>query len=128
MLVYRRKPRSRPRPEGPGLGREIRLLGRRETEEAPVQRRDINAADAPALTGQSTQALEATGASRTLYLSGQVGIAADGSVPDDAEAQCALAWWNLQAQLRAAGMVIENLKRSPRSCATRWPCGGAGRP
>ena len=74
-----------------------------------MQRRDINAADAPAPAGQYTQAVEVTGASRTLYLSGQVGIAADGSVPEDAEAQCALAWRNLQAQLRAAGMEIENL-------------------
>ena len=74
-----------------------------------MQRRDINAADAPAPAGQYTQAVEVTGASRTLYLSGQVGIASDGSVPDDAEAQCALAWRNLQAQLRAAGMEIENL-------------------
>ena len=32
-----------------------------------------------------------------------------GSVPEDAEAQCALAWQKLQAQLRAAGMEIENL-------------------
>jgi enamine deaminase RidA (YjgF/YER057c/UK114 family) len=63
-----------------------------------MQRRDINAADAPAPAGQYTQAVEVTGASRTLYLSGQVGIAADGSVPEDAE-----------AQLRAAGMEIENL-------------------
>ena len=30
-------------------------------------------------------------------------------VPEDTEAQCALAWRNLQAQLRAAGMEIENL-------------------
>jgi enamine deaminase RidA (YjgF/YER057c/UK114 family) len=44
------------------------------------------------------QAGEVAGASRTLYLSGQVGIAADGSVPEDAEARCALAWRNLQAQ------------------------------
>jgi 2-iminobutanoate/2-iminopropanoate deaminase len=74
-----------------------------------VQRRDINAADAPAPAGQYNQAMEVTGAGRTLYLSGQVGIAADGSVPDDAEAQSTLAWRNLQAQLRAAGMDIGNL-------------------
>jgi hypothetical protein len=54
-----------------------------------MQRRDINAADAPAPAGQYTQAVEVTGVSRTLYISGQVGIAADGSVPEDAEAQCA---------------------------------------
>ena len=34
---------------------------------------------------------------------------ADGSIPDDAETQAVLAWRNLQAQLRAAGMDIENL-------------------
>ena len=74
-----------------------------------MQRRDINAADAPPPAGQYTQAIEVTGASRTLYLSGQVGIAADGGVPEDAEAQSTLAWRNLQSQLRAAGMEIENL-------------------
>jgi 2-iminobutanoate/2-iminopropanoate deaminase len=74
-----------------------------------MQRRDINAADAPAPAGQYTQAVEVTGATRTLYLSGQVGVAADGSIPGDAEAQCALACRNLQAQLRAAGMEITNL-------------------
>ena len=74
-----------------------------------MQRRDINAADAPAPAGQYTQAIEVTGATRTLYVSGQVGVAADGSIPDDAEAQTALAWRNMQAQLRAAGMGIENL-------------------
>ncbi len=74
-----------------------------------MQRRDINAADAPAPAGQYTQGVEVTGATRTLYVSGQVGVAADGSIPEDAEAQTALAWRNLQAQLRAAGMEIENL-------------------
>jgi enamine deaminase RidA (YjgF/YER057c/UK114 family) len=74
-----------------------------------MQRRDINAADAPAPAGQYTQAVEVTAATRTLYISGQVGVAADGSIPSDAEAQSALAWRNLQAQLRAAGMGLENL-------------------
>jgi len=74
-----------------------------------MQRRDINAADAPAPAGQYTQAVEVTAATRTLYISGQVGVAADGSIPSDAEAQIALAWRNLQAQLRAAGMGLENL-------------------
>ena len=74
-----------------------------------MQRRDINDADAPAPAGQYSQAVEVTGASRTLYISGQVGIAADGSNPEDAEAQSALASQNLQAQLRAAGMEIEHL-------------------
>jgi hypothetical protein len=44
-------------------------------------RRDINAADAPGPAGQYTQAVEVAGASRALYLSGQVGIALDGASP-----------------------------------------------
>jgi enamine deaminase RidA (YjgF/YER057c/UK114 family) len=73
-----------------------------------MQRRDINDADAPAPAGQYSQTVEVTRASRTLHIRGQVGIAADGSIPEDAEAQSALAWQNLQTQLRAAGMDIEN--------------------
>jgi 2-iminobutanoate/2-iminopropanoate deaminase len=78
---------------------------------------------APAPAGQYTQAVEVTGATRTLYLSGQVGIASDGSVPEDAEAQCALAWRNLQAQLRAAGMEIENLVKI--TTIVRYPADAA---
>jgi 2-iminobutanoate/2-iminopropanoate deaminase len=77
-----------------------------------MQRRDINAADAPAPAGQYTQAIEVTGATRTLYLSGQVGIAADGSLPESAEVQATLAWKNLHAQLRAAGMDLGNLVKT----------------
>ena len=94
-----------------------------------MQRRDINAADAPPPAGQYTQAIEVTGASRTLYLSGQVGIASDGSVPEDAEAQCALSWRNLQVQLRAAGMEIENLvKITTIVCKPCRYCLSASRP
>ena len=74
-----------------------------------MQRRDINAADAPAPAGQYSQAVEVSGATRTLYLSGQVGAAQDGSIAADATAQAAQVWANIAAQLRAAGMGIENL-------------------
>lgn len=84
-----------------------------------MQRHDHNATDAPAPAGQYTQAIEVSGNARTLYISGQVGIAADGTVPDDAGMQAKLAWQNLQAQLRAAGMTIENLVRPPRLCPMR---------
>ncbi len=77
-----------------------------------MQRHDHNAADAPAPAGQYTQAIEVSGNSRTLYISGQVGIAPDGTVPDDAATQSKLAWQNLQAQLRAAGMTIETLVKT----------------
>lgn len=74
-----------------------------------MQRRDINAADAPAPAGQYSQAVEVSGATRTLYLSGQVGAAQDGSIAADATAQAAQVWANIATQLRAAGMGIENL-------------------
>ena len=94
-----------------------------------MQRRDINAADAPAPAGQYTQAVEVTAATRTLYISGQVGVAADGSIPADAEAQSALAWRNLQAQLRAAGMGLENLVKITTIVPNRADLArGAGRP
>ena len=48
-----------------------------------------------------------------------IGIAADGTVPEDAGMQAKLAWQNLQAQLRAAGMTIETLLRPPRLCPMR---------
>jgi len=48
---------------------------------------------------------------RWLYLSGQVGIAADGTIPDDAAAQAELCFANIGAILRAAGMTPDDLVR-----------------
>ena len=74
-----------------------------------MQRRDINAADAAAPAGAYTQAVEITGATRTLYVSGQVPADVAGHVPDDLPSQCRLVWMNVEAQLRAAGMGLDNI-------------------
>jgi enamine deaminase RidA (YjgF/YER057c/UK114 family) len=74
-----------------------------------MQRRDLNAPDAAPPAGAYNQAVEITGAARTLYLSGQIGADTKGNVPDDVAAQCRLVWTNIQAQLRAAGMTLDNL-------------------
>jgi 2-iminobutanoate/2-iminopropanoate deaminase len=74
-----------------------------------MQRRDLNANDAPPPVAAYTQAIEVTGATRTLYISGQVGQRMDGSIPDDVVEQSRLAWQNLEAQLNAAGMTLDNL-------------------
>lgn len=74
-----------------------------------MQIRHVNAPDAPAPSGQFTHAVEVTGASRTVYISGQVGSAMDGSIPEDATAQGRLVWHNIQAQLRAVGMSVDNI-------------------
>ncbi len=72
--------------------------------------RRINAPDAPQPAGAAyAQAIEVSGAARTLYISGQVPANIDGSVPDGFEAQARLCWKNVFAQLAAAGMGIDNL-------------------
>jgi 2-iminobutanoate/2-iminopropanoate deaminase len=74
-----------------------------------MQRRDLNAPDAPAPVAAYTQAIEVSGGSRTLYISGQVGQRMDGTIPDEIAEQSRLAWQNLEAPLKAAGMTLDNL-------------------
>jgi enamine deaminase RidA (YjgF/YER057c/UK114 family) len=56
-----------------------------------MQRRDLNAPDAPPPVAAYTQAIEVTGATRTLYISGQVGQRMDGTIPADIVEQSRLA-------------------------------------
>ena len=74
-----------------------------------MQRRDLNAPDTPHPVAAYTQAIEVSGASRTLYISGQIGQRIDGTIPDDIVEQSRLAWQNLAAQIKAAGMTLDNL-------------------
>jgi enamine deaminase RidA (YjgF/YER057c/UK114 family) len=74
-----------------------------------MQTRSINAADAPAPAGNYSQALEVTGASRTLYLSGQIPADRAGTVPPDFTSQARQCWTNIAAQLEAAGMSLDHL-------------------
>jgi 2-iminobutanoate/2-iminopropanoate deaminase len=55
------------------------------------------------------QAHEVTNASRLLFISGQVPVGNDDYVPPDFKSQCRLAWANVEAQLKAAGMTLDNL-------------------
>eukprot|EP01037_Dinobryon_pediforme_P010885 gene10885-10967_t len=82
-----------------------------------MQKRDINATNAPQPASPYSQAVEVTGAARTLYVSGQVGSEPDGSTPENVASQARLAWRNLEAQLMAADMTFDNLvkrRRHPR--------------
>jgi 2-iminobutanoate/2-iminopropanoate deaminase len=74
-----------------------------------MQIRRINADAAPVPTTGYSQALEVTGHTRMLFISGQTPVEADGTVPADFETQCRLAWRNVEAQLAAAGMTLDNL-------------------
>ena len=72
--------------------------------------RAIDAADAPQPAGGGyAQAMEVTGATRLLFVSGQIPAMPDGSVPERFEDQCRLAWNNVVAQLEAGGMSLDNL-------------------
>lgn len=81
--------------------------------------RPIDAADAPQPAGGYAQALEVTGASRLLFISGQIPATADGAVPPDFEAQARLGWKNIEAQLAAADMTLDNLVKATIFLADR---------
>ncbi len=54
-------------------------------------------------------AIEVTGATRTLYISGQVGVDANGVIPAGITEQSQLVWENMLAVLAAAGMSVANI-------------------
>ena len=70
--------------------------------------RELNAADAPPAPTYA-QVMEVSGATRFVFISGQIPVAKDGHVPETFEEQSRLAWSNVLAQLRAAGMNLDNL-------------------
>ncbi|MBV8915262.1 MAG: RidA family protein [Acetobacteraceae bacterium] len=74
-----------------------------------MERKTIDAADAPAAKGGYAQAVQIDGASRWLHVSGQIGVTLAGQLAGGFRAQCEQAWANLEAQLRAAGMTLDNL-------------------
>lgn len=71
--------------------------------------RNLNAPDAAKPISKYSQAVEVSGATRILHISGQVPVDAAGNVPSDFTAQARLVWRNLEAQLRAAGMNFDHL-------------------
>ena len=64
----------------------------------------------PPLANYSHATLVPPGA-RWLYLSGQLGIAPDGTIPEDTTAQAQLCFANIEAILREAGMASADLVR-----------------
>ena len=62
-------------------------------------------------TGLYSHGIEVPPNARWLYVTGQVGIDAKGRTAPTIEKQCALAWKNLLAILRSAGMGVGDLVR-----------------
>ena len=74
-----------------------------------MHKQEINAPNAPQPSGAYSQAVEVSGGTRILFLSGQLGISPDGIIAHGITEQSRLAWRNLAAQLAAAGMTFDNL-------------------
>ena len=74
-----------------------------------MELRHFNAQAVQAPKGGYAGLCEVTGAQRLAFVSGQIPADADGKVPVDFAAQARLAWANVEAQLQAAGMSLDNL-------------------
>ena len=59
--------------------------------------------------GPYSHAVEVPQGSRLLYISGEVGVRPDGTVPDGIDAQADACWQNIIAILADAGMAIQDL-------------------
>src|SRR6201994_4569116 len=76
---------------------------------AQIARSNPPAVKAP--TGY-THAIQLTGDYRRLIISGQVGMALDGTVPSTGEGRIAQALANLRAVLTENGMTVENIVKT----------------
>jgi 2-iminobutanoate/2-iminopropanoate deaminase len=72
----------------------------------------LNPESLPAPTGNYTHGTAVAGATRTVFVSGQVPSGdADGKVPEDFDTQCRMVWDNVLAVLAEAGMGVRNLAK-----------------
>jgi len=81
--------------------------------------RAIEAPDAPRAAGGYAQAVEVSGAQRLLFVSGQIPVDREDRLPAGFADQCRLAWANVEAQLRAADMTLDNLVKVTTFLADR---------
>ncbi len=84
-----------------------------------MERLLVNAADGPRAAGGYSQACLCEGAKRILFVSGQVPVEADGSVPLSFEDQARLAWRNVERQLLAANMTLANIVKHTTFLSSR---------
>lgn len=71
--------------------------------------RPLTGDGSPPVEGSYPQAVEVTAPTRWLYLSGQIPVAPYGSLAADFTGQCEQVWDNIETQLAAAGMTLDNL-------------------
>ena len=74
-----------------------------------VRIRPLTGDGSPPVQGSYPQAVEVTGPTRWLYLSGQIPVGPDGTLAADFAGQCEQVWSNIETQLAAADMTLDNL-------------------
>jgi 2-iminobutanoate/2-iminopropanoate deaminase len=74
-----------------------------------MQKTPINSPAGPQPPSRYHQAMLVEGAVRLLFISGQIPQDKAGRVPEDFESQARLVWKNIEAQLAAADMTLDNL-------------------
>lgn len=79
----------------------------------------VNASEAPRPSGGYSQAVEICRFSRLLFVSGQIPVSTAGEVPNSFRDQCRLVWWNIESQLRAAGLALSHVVKVTTFLADR---------
>lgn len=74
-----------------------------------VEREATNSSRAPQPAGGYAQAIKVRGAQEVLYISGQIPVRQDGTLPDTFAGQARQAWANVAAQIDDAGMSLDDL-------------------
>jgi 2-iminobutanoate/2-iminopropanoate deaminase len=72
----------------------------------------INPATMGGAPAAYTNGMHAVGAHETLYISGQIGIDANGVASPDFATQTRQTWANVEAILKDAGMTLENIVKT----------------
>ena len=75
--------------------------------------------DGPVASGGYSQAVLLEGTARIVHVSGQIPVEKDGTVPEVFEAQARLAWKNVERQLAAAGMGLDNIVKHTTFLSSR---------
>lgn len=84
-----------------------------------MKMRAINAKTVTVPATGYAQATEVTGHQRLLFVAGQTPTRLDNTVPEGFEAQAKLVWHNIEEQLKAAGMTLDNIVKHTTFLADR---------
>lgn len=84
---------------------------RPDAQNRPLQRLAINPATIQAPLASYSHGLLCPTPGRMLFASGQLGVAPDGQIPEDVEAQAVLCFENIKAILAEAGMDFGHVVR-----------------